>query len=133
MKAARRTALRVLPFATLVVVSAGIDSGKTASASDLGGAPASRTVQVRATDLSTPEQVAALYRRIRNAARSVCGYADSRFREEQAAWDECVDEAIGHAVAKVDSADLTGYYLARAKRGRATPAAAAARVVERVP
>jgi UrcA family protein len=109
-----------------------MNPGKTAWAADLGDAPASRTLQVRAVDLSTPERVAALYRRIRNAARSVCGYADNRFREEQASWDDCVDKAIGHAVARVGSADLTEYYLARAKRGHAIPTTEVTKVAERV-
>jgi UrcA family protein len=132
MKTVRRTAHRVLPLAIAVVAGAGINPGNTVCASELGEAPVFRTVQVRASDLSTPERVAALYRRIRSAARSVCGYADNHFREEQAAWDECVDEAIGHAVARVGNADLTDYYLARAKRGHAAPATEVSSVVERV-
>jgi UrcA family protein len=131
MEAARHTALRVTTLAIAAVTAAGMNPGIMARASELGGAPTSRTIQVRATDLSTPGRVAALYRRIRNAAQSACGYADNRFREEQAAWDECVEEAIGRAVARVGSADLTGYYLARAKRAHAIPTTQATEVVER--
>jgi UrcA family protein len=133
MKAARPTAFRALPLLIAVVAGGCMNPVMTAGASDLGGAPTSRTVQVRAADLSTPERVAALYRRIRNAARSVCGYADNRFREEQAAWDACVNQAIGRAVARVASADLTDYYLARAKPSGAVPGTDLSKVVERVP
>jgi UrcA family protein len=133
MKAARRTAFRALPLVIGVVAGACMSPVITAHASDLGGAPPSRTVQLRAVDLSSPERVAALYRRIRNAAQSACGYADNRFREERAAWDDCVEEAIGRAVARVASAQLTDYCLARAKRGRAVAGTDASKVVERAP
>ena len=133
MKAARRKAFRALPLLIAVVAGGCMNPVMTAGASDLGGALTSRTIQVRAADLSTPERVAALYRRIRHAAQSVCGYADSRFREEQAAWDDCVDQAVGRAVASVASADLTYYYLARAKPGRAVPGTDVSKVAERVP
>jgi UrcA family protein len=122
----------VLLFATTVVAGAGVDPGNVVWASDTHGAPTSLYLPVSAIDFSTPERVAALYRRIRNAARSVCGYADSRFREEQAAWEGCVAEAIGRAVAGVDNATLTDYYLARANRGRTTPATEAAKIVNRI-
>lgn len=133
MKAPILTGLpRVLLFATAVVAGAGVDPGNVVWASDTHGAPTSLYVQVSALDFSTPERVAALYRRIRNAARSVCGYADRRFREEQAAWDECVEEAVGRAVTGVDNAALTDYYLARAKRGRTTSTSQAPKVVSRI-
>lgn len=133
MKAPILTGLcRVLFLATTVVAGAGVDAGNVAWASDTHGAPTSLYVQVSALDFSTPERVAELYRRIRNAARSVCGYADSRFREEQAAWDECVEEAIGRAVTRVDNATLTDYYLARTKRGRTAPTTEAPKVVNRI-
>jgi UrcA family protein len=112
----------VLLFTTAVV----------AGASDIHDAPTSLRVQVSAPDLSSPQRVAALYWRIRNAARSVCGFADSHFREEQAAWNECVQEAIGRAVAGVDNATLTDYYLARSRHGRTIPATGAPKVVNRV-
>jgi UrcA family protein len=132
MKTAKRTGLcHLLPLGMAVVVGAALSPANVVWASDPGSAPLSTEVQLSAIDLSTPERVAALYRRIRNAARSVCGYADSRFREEQAAWDKCVEDAIGHAVARVDSATLTDYYLARAKRSQAVPATEGPKVVNR--
>ena len=132
MRAAKRTALRLLPVAIAVIAGTGINPAKPAWATDPGGAAPSRSVQISAVDLSTPKRVAALYRRIRNAAQSVCGYADNRFSEEQAAWDECVEVAIGHAVARVGSASLTDYYLARVRRGHALPATEVSQVVNRV-
>jgi UrcA family protein len=132
MNDSKLTALRVLPLAIAVVAGGGMNPGNTACASDHGGAPTSMKVRLNATDLSARDGVAALYRRIRNAARSVCGYADNHFPEEQAAWNECVDEAIGHAVAQVGNADLTNYYLARAGRGHAIPTTQTSKVADRV-
>jgi UrcA family protein len=133
MKAPKRTGLcRALLFAIAVLAGADMNPGNVVWASDPGGVPTSRKVQLSDMDLSTPERVAELYRRIRNAARSVCGYADSRFREEQAAWDDCVQGAIAHAVAQVGSASLTDYSLARANHSRATPATESPKVVNRV-
>lgn len=132
MKAFKLTGLcRLLPLA-IAVAAGGMNPANAVWASDPGGAPTSMKVQLDDSDLSTPERVAALYRRIRNAARSVCGYADSRFHEEQVAWDDCVEGAIGHAVARVGSARLTDYYLARARRTRAIPATEGPKVVNRV-
>ncbi len=53
-----------------------------------------------------------LYRRIRSAARDVCGSAErpaSHIRS--AAWEECVMSAVRTAVYHVDRPLLTGYYL----------------------
>lgn len=131
MKAPKLTGLCRVLFSTAVVAGAAVNPGNVAWASDTQRVPASLHVQVTALDFSTPERVAALYRRIRNAARSVCGYPDIRFREEQAAWDECVEDAIGRAVTVVDNAALTDYYLARAKRAGTTITTEAPKVVNR--
>jgi len=132
MKAPILTGLCRVLLVTTAAAGAAVDPASVVWASDTHGAPTALYVQFSALDLSTPERVAALYRRIRNAARSVCGYADSHFRQEQAAWDVCVEEAIGRAVAGVDNATLTDYYLARARRGRTIPTTEAPKVVNRV-
>jgi UrcA family protein len=68
------------------------------------------TLQYRSTDLDTPRGIALLYRRIRSAASSVCGVYDAVLLEEKARWDECVDQAVGRAVAAVHSDTLTAYH-----------------------
>jgi UrcA family protein len=90
-------------------------------------------VRLGPLDISTPDGVAALYVRIRNAARSVCGYADNHFYQAQVLWNDCVDRTIGHAVASVGNAELTAYYLTKAGRVRAFPTTKASRVVDRLP
>lgn len=68
------------------------------------------TLQYRSTDLDTPHGIAVLYRRIRSAASSVCGVYDTVLSEEKMRWDECVDQAVGRAVAAVHSDTLTAYH-----------------------
>jgi UrcA family protein len=104
----------------------------TVSASELGAVPMSLKVRVASLDLSTPNGVAELYARIRNAARTVCGYADNHFYQARAGWNECVDRTIDHAVASVGNAKLTAYSLAKAGR-RAFPITKTSSVVDRLP
>ena len=115
MQMFKRTALQVLPVAVVMMAGSCSDSRNAAYAA-VGREPPSVRVSVRDLDLTTHAGAATLYQRIRNAARSVCGPVDGALPGEKAAWDRCVDEAIGSAVAKLGSAKLTEYYLARTHR-----------------
>jgi len=112
MQMSKLTALQVLPVAVAMMANPGIDSRSAAYAA-VGHEPSAIRVAVKDLDLTTHAGATTLYQRIRNAARSACGPVDSALTEEKAAWDRCVDEAIGSAVAKVGSAKLTEYYLAK--------------------
>jgi UrcA family protein len=116
MNAFKRSQLRVLGLALSVVAMCGTHGAIAGVASDRSGAQPSETVRVNDLDLRTHDGVAVLYLRIRNAARSVCGYADTVFLEEKAAWDQCVREAIESAIAKVGSDALTNYAATRTSR-----------------
>ena len=115
MQMSKRTALQVLPVAVAMMADSCIDSGNAAYAA-VGGEPPSVRVSAEDPNLTTHAGAVTLYQRIRNAARSVCGPVDIALPEEKAAWDRCVDEAIGGAVAKLGSAKLTEYYLAKTHR-----------------
>ena len=115
MRMSKLTALQVLPVAVAMMADSGIDSRSAAYAA-IGQEPSAVRVAVKDLDLTTQGGATTLYQRIRNAARSACGPVDSALTEEKAAWDRCVDEAIGSAVAKVGSAKLTEYYLAKTHR-----------------
>jgi UrcA family protein len=117
--------------ALAALIVAGVTVGATISASELGAPPMSLTVQLG--DLSTPDGVATLYARIRNAARTVCGYADNHFYQARAQWNGCVDRTIGHAIARVGNAKLTAYYRARSGRARSLPLAKIPSVADRLP
>jgi UrcA family protein len=111
MQMSVRTALQ-LPLVALLLGDSCIDSRSAVYAAD-GREPPSVRVSVKELDVTTDAGAATLYRRIRNAARSACGSVDIALPQEKAAWDRCVDDAIGRAVAKVGSAKLTDYYLAK--------------------
>jgi|SRR5580704_1107762 UrcA family protein len=67
------------------------------------------TVRFHSGDLDTPQGVADLYRRIRAAAKTVCGPPDDTLLLYKVIWDQCVDQAIAGAVASVHSESLSAY------------------------
>jgi UrcA family protein len=79
--------------------------------------PPIRVVQFGDLDLSRGAGIAVLYSRLRFAAKEVCESSDTwslrLFRQRT----DCLEAAIGRAVADVNSAALTTYYLTRSKAG----------------
>ena len=132
MKTSIRTALRALPLALAVIAGTSVSPQNVARAVDHWGAPRSVKVSFSDLDLTKPQGAAALYARIRNAARSVCGPVDGHLLEEKAAWTECVNAAIGDAVATVGNANLTNYYQPKTNRGRVVSTAQISKPVEAV-
>ena len=130
MQMFKHTALQVLPVAVVMMADSCIDSRNAAYAA-VGREPPSVRVSVRDVDLTTHAGAATLYQRIRNAARSVCGPVDGALPGEKAEWDRCVDEAIGSAVAKLGSAKLTEYYLARTHRPHSITTAEISKAADR--
>ena len=114
MNTSIRTVIRALTLGLLAVAGAITNPHDTAHAAY----PDREAVRVRISDLNlaTPRGTAILYERIRNAARTVCGPVDIALVEEVVVWDKCVDQSIANAVAKVDNANLTAYYLAHTRR-----------------
>jgi UrcA family protein len=112
MATSRRIALRMLPVAVALLADSCIDLGSVAYATP---EPHAVRVSVADLDLTTHAGAVTAYRRIRNAARSVCGTVDRIFPEERAAWDRCVDEAVGTAIARLGAARLTEYHLAQSR------------------
>jgi UrcA family protein len=70
-------------------------------------------------DLTRGEGAAVLYQRLETSAKSVCASLDARDVASQMRFRECVETAIGSAVAKVDRPALTAFHKARAN-GRNT-------------
>ena len=71
-----------------------------------------RSAMVRFADLDTAsaQGAAVLYRRIKSAAESVCKeLAPDRQLGLMQAYTNCMQTAIGHAVAKVDRPAVTAY------------------------
>ena len=66
----------------------------------------------RDLDLSTPHGAKVLYRRIRAAAREVCGYGGANLLE-QSLWKDCYHHAIADAVGKVNNPGVTAVHTGR--------------------
>lgn len=91
--------------------------GLVADVTLANGPMQSTSIKLRLTEhaLDTPQGVAVIYTRIRDAARSVCGHADRVLPQEQADWDDCVAETIRYTVAQVGSRKLTDFYLLKSR------------------
>jgi UrcA family protein len=82
-------------------------------ASTEGQAP-TKTVSYRDLNLTNPQGIAALYRRITGAAQEVCGPAErTGSLLPRPGYRECVQRAIAEAVAKVDRPELSAYHAQR--------------------
>lgn len=84
------------------------------------GEPAATSIRLQLAQhaLDTPRGVAVTYLRIREAARSVCGYADHAFHEEQSSWNDCVAATIHHTVVQIGNPRLSDFYVARSHETR---------------
>lgn len=69
----------------------------------------SETVHYADLNVSSPQGAAALYRRIKRAARDVCGWNDD-ILDMQADTQPCMDKAIADAVNRVGRLELTAVY-----------------------
>jgi UrcA family protein len=100
MQSVIRPALLALTMATVCAL---------ANAATPGG-PAHRVVRFADLDLTRPADVAALYQRIRVAARDVCRPLSERDLTLLAASRPCVVDAIGRAVGDINSPTLSRYH-----------------------
>ena len=71
-----------------------------------------KVVSFRDLNLSSPEGVAVLYRRINSAAQEVCGSPD-RYDLSQLKLQICVKDAVSRAIAQVNNPMLTSLYQAK--------------------
>jgi UrcA family protein len=110
MNISNRTVVRIAAVALFAVLVSPIEYVRAAAPA--AEAP-SVTLQYHSTDLDTPQGIAVLYRRIREAASSVCGPYDGALLEEKLLWNKCVDQAVARAVASVRSEKLSAYYWRR--------------------
>jgi UrcA family protein len=85
------------------------------------------STSVHFADLNThsPEGIAALYRRIRQAADEVCRPYEIRELEQESGARVCFEDAVAKAVKSVNLPSLTAY--ANTKRGHASQIVVAAR------
>jgi UrcA family protein len=96
---------------TLTRAAVFLAAGLTTTAALADEPVASRTLQIRQSDLQGAG-VNLLYKRIRLAASDVCASLDSAELVSHRIYVRCVDEAVARAVAQVNSQALTDFHLA---------------------
>jgi len=70
-------------------------------------------------DLSKPAGIQTLYKRIKSAARHVCGPVDQyTFVTPAASFRACFDQAVADAVAKIDRPSLTALHREESRTAR---------------
>src|SRR5258708_27757768 len=82
-----------------------------ANAASPGGVP-SVTVHFADLDLSHSQGVTVLYRRLKDAAETVCAAQNGRDFGSQLRFKACWQAALSTAVTKLDQPALTAYYAA---------------------
>jgi UrcA family protein len=82
------------------------------------GIPKAEGVVVHFGDLNLNSEagVASLHKRIRSAAKSVCGPLDYRILGLRDAYDECVKDATNNGVAAVANPNLSNFHATQGKR-----------------
>lgn len=78
--------------------------------------PESLTVQFGDLDLNKAQGADVLFKRIRNAAESVCRQFESRTLSQKRLHSECVDTALSTAVTRVDRPVLSRYVAERSTK-----------------
>jgi UrcA family protein len=106
-------------FGTALIAAAVL--GGQAFAADSFRATRSTVVKFGDLNLNSQEGIAALYKRIHNAAEQVCGAstADTIFPEVAASLHKCIAETETRAVRDVNNGALQAYY--SKKTGRPMP------------
>ena len=110
-----RFKLKLLASGALLGMLASPLSALAASVATLEEPPASRVVKYGDLDLSHNAGVAALYSRIRSAAREVCEPMDAVIMKMLRLRYDCRQEAVARAIDDINSPALTSYYLTRTK------------------
>jgi UrcA family protein len=99
---------QVTGVTNLLVVAAALAVGMLAGVTHAAEAEVpAQTVRFQDLNLNTEAGVQVLYKRIKGAAKQVCGDVDVRDLAVARAHDACVAKAVGDAVATVNNQMLT--------------------------
>jgi UrcA family protein len=103
----------------LILAAIGFTAGGALAAEP--PAPASFTLALPVHAFDNQQQLAATYKRIRDASRGVCGEIDRAFPQERAAWDNCVAATMQRAVRDVGNPALSDFYLRKLRAAGRAP------------
>ncbi len=95
---------------TFAAVAALVSGAFPAANADTSSAPRSETVRYADLDINHAEGAAVLYRRLQHAAGYVCRDMEpGRELGRAQAYADCIQDALGHALAQIDSGAVTAY------------------------
>jgi UrcA family protein len=104
-------------LALVALAAAGVLGFGTASAAGTDSDVPSIVVKYSDQTLSTDSGVKDLYAQIVRAAKQVCPDASIRDLRAERQVEQCRDQAIARAIAKVDNSQLATLYAAHSKNG----------------
>ena len=105
---------RTLIGAIVALLICGAEAALFASAASAADLPHSRNVHYADLNLDRPADVATLYRRIAFAAQDVCGPRElTGSHLPEPGYQLCFEDAVAHAVARVDRPALSAYHQQR--------------------
>jgi len=81
----------------------------TISVANADSPPQTLTVQFGDLNLNNAQGVDALFKRIKQAAKSVCNQLEGRTLKEKRLYSDCVETALSTAIARVDRPVLSRY------------------------
>jgi UrcA family protein len=114
-KIVRTNAIRIawvmFSYAPIAMIAGAAQAGEPADA------PPHKVVSFRDLNLNTTEGAEVLYKRIKSAAKEVCGVSYSFDLARMYVPQTCISEAVARAVAQVDRPMLTSLY--QVKTGKA--------------
>jgi UrcA family protein len=105
-------------FTVVSIIVLGFATANVANADPQ--APKTLTVQFGDLNLDNAQGVAALFKRIKNAARNVCSEFEGRTLTHKRLYADCVDTALSTAIARVDRPALSRYVVDRSAKPRNT-------------
>jgi UrcA family protein len=88
------------------------------------GARPQRVVEFADLNVSRPQGITILYRRIEAAAHEVCDSSGERELAQVVRWHLCLDQAIANAIRDLSIPALTSYHLVKTGRSDALPTVA---------
>ena len=115
----RRTSERLTAGAAAIALTVCMLLTVNVRAADLAANAPAITVHYSDFAFATREETAAVYRKLKTAARRVCGLDDGSTKmtlNERTRAQECVDEALTDAVRRINRAMLTSVHDASARK-----------------
>src|SRR5882757_5647456 len=112
---------RAIPVLTATLITVLASAAHCAYADNVNDEHHRMLVHFADLDLAKPAGIAAVYGRLRGAAKRVCAPLEGKDLRSVAAFQQCVTDAVTQAVAEVNQPNLSAYYRAKTQGRNGTP------------